>query len=117
MFRSTFLVHRTGTGPFQYPHNLKAECEKLGNKVKVAKYGSIEGTFLGIWPHAVWADKILALDTFSVGVPAVLAGKLLGKKTIVRVGGDFLWSAYVNRTGVSITLPEFYKSMPALNTK
>ena len=104
-------------GPFQYAHNLKAEFEKLGNKVKVAKYGSIEGTFLGIWPHAVWADKILALDTFSVGVPAVLAGKLLGKKTIVRVCGDFLWSAYVNRTGVSITLPEFYKSMPALNTK
>ncbi len=104
-------------GPFQYARNLEREFEALGHKVRVVKYGSVESSIVGIWPHVFWADKILALDTFSVGVPSVAAAKLFGKKVIVRVGGDFLWSAYINRTGEPITLPEFYRNMPKLNFK
>src|SRR3989344_3895390 len=104
-------------GPFQYAHNLEREFKKLGYEVRVAQYGSVEGSIFGIWKHAIWADKILALDTFSVGFPSVLAARLLWKKIIIRVGGDFLWSAYVNRTGESLTLPAFYKNMPKLSMK
>jgi len=50
-------------------------------------------------------------------MPSLFAAKLFGKKTIVRVGGDFLWSAYVNRTSEPLTLPAFYQKMPRLNLK
>src|SRR3989344_2486480 len=104
-------------GPFQYAHNLAQEFEKAGHEVRVVKYGSIERSILGIWPNIIWADKILALDTFSVGFASTLAAKIIRKKVTIRVGGDFMWSAYVNRTGRPLTLPEFYKELPELNTK
>lgn len=104
-------------GPAQYGPNLKSEFEKLGHEVKIAQYSSIESAFLKIWPSVLWADKIIALDTFSVGVPSVVAAKIFKKKIIVRVGGDFLWSAYVNRTSEPWTLPDFYQKMPKLNLK
>jgi len=104
-------------GPAQYAGNLKAEFEKIGHKVMVAKYGSIERSIIALWRQIIWADFILALDTFSVGFPSVLWAKVFRKKIIVRVGGDFLWSVYVNRTRKSLTLPGFYENMPKLNAK
>ena len=68
--------------------------------------------FLKILP-AVWqADLVIALDTFSVGLPAVLATRLLGKKVIIRTGGDFLWEDYIERTGEKVLFRNFY-----INTK
>jgi glycosyltransferase involved in cell wall biosynthesis len=104
-------------GPAQYAANLKAEFDKLGHVSRIVKYSSIEVSFLQIWPHVIWADSIVALDTFSVGVPGVLAAKILRKKIAIRIGGDFLWSAYVNRTGEPITLATFYDKIPRLNLK
>ncbi|MDP2641675.1 MAG: hypothetical protein Q8P21_00035, partial [bacterium] len=104
-------------GPAQYGLELKREFEKLGHEVRIAQFGSVESALLRIWPATIWADACLALDTFSVGMPSVLAGKIFGKKVIVRVGGDFLWSAYVNRTGEALTLPKFYERVPELNVK
>lgn len=64
--------------------------------------------FFKILP-AVWqSDLIIALDAFSVGFPAVLAARLLGKKMIIRTGGDFLWEWYVERTGEKVLLRNFY---------
>src|SRR3989344_5325714 len=85
-------------GPAQYALSLKTEFEKLGHRVKVAKYGTIEHSILALCHHVIWGDFILALDTFSVGFQSTLWAKVFRKKIIVRVGGDFLWSAYVNRT-------------------
>ena len=104
-------------GPAQYGLNLKEEFEKLGHKVKLVHYRSIESAFFKLLHQVLWADKVIALDTFSVGVPSVLASRLFGKKILVRVGGDFLWSAYVNRTSEPLTLPAFYQKMPRLNLK
>ncbi|OGM92029.1 MAG: hypothetical protein A3J09_02855 [Candidatus Zambryskibacteria bacterium RIFCSPLOWO2_02_FULL_51_21] len=104
-------------GPAQYGSNLKSEFEKLGHEVRLKQYGSVESALLKVWPDAFWADKILALDTFSVGLPSVIAAGLFRKKVIIRVGGDFVWSAYVNRTGKPLTLPAFYKNLPKLNFK
>ncbi len=104
-------------GPFQYGENLKNEFEKLGHEVRMQQYSSVEKALFKIWPDAVWAEKILALDTFSVGLPSVVASRLLGRKIIIRIGGDFLWSAYVNRTGEPISLPVFYKNLPEFNFK
>ncbi len=114
---TTGLGKRDIGGPFQYAHNLALEFERAGHKVRVQKYASIERSILGIWPHAIWADKILALDTFSVGFASTLVARILRKKVTIRVGGDFVWSAYVNRTGEPIVLPEFYRKLPELNAK
>ena len=104
-------------GPFQYAHNLEREFLARGHQVRVNKFGSIERSILGIWSGVIWADKILALDTFSVGFPSVLAAKIFRKEVIIRVGGDFVWSKYVNRVGDPMSLPDFYENLPKLNLK
>ncbi len=40
---------------------------------------------------------VVALDTYSVAFPAVLAAMLFRKKLVLRVGGDFLWEQYLER--------------------
>ena len=114
-------------GPAQYGENLQKVFQEVGHSVKLVSYGKTEKFlpiglrhlyfFLKILPRCLWANYVVTLDTFSVGLPSVVATRIFGKKVIVRVGGDFLWSAYVNRTGVPITLPEFYKNFPELNRK
>ena len=64
------------------------------------------------------ADFIFIPDTFSAAVPAVVVGKILRKKTIIRTGGDFLWEQYVERTGDLILLRNFYTTrLEKLNAK
>ena len=104
-------------GPSQYGPRLKEEFERLGHSVKIAQYGSIESALFRILPKVLWADRVIALDTFSVGVPSVLAAKCFGKKVVVRIGGDFLWESYVERTGEKITLKQFNSKLPKLNIK
>lgn len=106
-------------GPAQYAFNLAREFKALGHRVKVVKFASVRPWpsglrhllyFAKIWA-ALWrAEWCLALDTFSVALPAVLAARLLGKKIIIRTGGDFLWENYVERTGDLVLLKDFYET-------
>ncbi|MES2213799.1 MAG: glycosyltransferase family 4 protein [Patescibacteria group bacterium] len=113
-------------GPAQYAPNLASELKKLGHEVDVICYGVEKKLPVGIrhlWfferilPKVWNADLVLALDTFSVGVPSVAAANLLGKRSIVRVGGDFLWESYINRTKEKLPLPAFYESHPVFTIK
>lgn len=113
-------------GPAEYAKNLFEEFSAQGYKVKVLTY-KIEKKlpiiirhifyFLKIIFYIYKVDLIIALDTFSVGLPAVLAAKIFNKKIIVRVGGDFLWENYVETTGNLITLSDFYGNIPDLSLK
>jgi hypothetical protein len=104
-------------GPAQYAKEMKEAFERKGYSVKVLAYGLENKLPTGI-RHGLFflrslaafpgADLILALDTMSVGFPAALAAKLLRKKLIIRTGGDFLWEAYVERTGKKVLLKDFY---------
>lgn len=106
-------------GPAQYAKNLQEEFAKLGHQVLVLTYRLEHYLPTGI-RHAYFFGKIffaslffspdfiLALDTFSVGLPSVCAAKILNKKIIIRTGGDFLWEGYVERTGNLVLLREFY---------
>src|SRR3989344_9287231 len=114
---TTGLSYSDVGGPAQYSSMLKQEFERLGYSVRIAQYSSIESALLQIWPNAWWANCIIALDAFSVGVPSVLAAWLFGKRIIVRIGGDFLWESYVERTGEKITLKQFNYSIPKLSAK
>lgn len=63
--------------------------------------------FFACLKRAQSADAVLALDTVSVGLPAALAAKLLGKKLVVRVPGDYAWEQSRVRFGVTDELDAF----------
>src|SRR5436309_2301876 len=94
-------------GPAQYAKNLERVFTDLGHSVTVLTFGLEDNLptgvrhlffFFKILPKVFSADIICALDTFSVGLPAVLASQISGKKCVIRTGGDFLWEQYVERT-------------------
>lgn len=104
-------------GPAQYAKSLKEAFIKGGHSVEVKTFlledylpTGIKHVFffLKILPTILTSDFVLALDTFSVGLPSVLAGKILGKKVMIRTGGDFLWEQYVERTGKKVLFRNFY---------
>lgn len=106
-------------GPAQYAKELAEALRRAEHEVTVATYGRERQLPTG-WRHLAFGlkilnqvkntDVIIALDTFSVALPVVVAAKLLGKKVIIRVGGDFLWENYVERTGEKVLLRNFYQS-------
>ncbi len=113
-------------GPAQYGPRLKDAFVELGHEVRLIAYGFEKKLPIGlrhicfffkILPSVLWANKIIALDTFSVGVPAVMASRLIGRKIVIRIGGDFLWEAYTHRTSDMIPLTKFNTSMPKINLK
>lgn len=113
-------------GPAQYAKNLAKEFLNRGCKVKILAYKIEKKLPIGI-RHCFYffriifniyrTDLIISLDIFSVGLPAVLAAKIFRKKIIIRVGGDFLWETYVEKTGNLIKLKDFYHKKPKLPVK
>lgn len=114
-------------GPAQYAPNLTKEFTAMGHMVKTASYGRAERVLppglrhayflIKILPNVIWANSVITLDTFSVGIPSILAARLFGRKVVVRIGGDFLWESYVERTGNEITLKRFNSHIPQLGLK
>lgn len=106
-------------GPAQYAKNLKESFEKKDFGVSIKTY-TVEDKlptgvrhivfFLKIIPKIIFSNVVFTLDTYSVGFPSVLAGKIFGKKVIIRTGGDFLWEGYVERTRKKVLLRNFYIS-------
>jgi glycosyltransferase involved in cell wall biosynthesis len=113
-------------GPAKYAENLAGEFLSRGHNVKILAYRLEKKLPAGI-RHCfyfsrvifnIWrSDLIICLDMFSTGFPAVLAGKIFNKKTILRIGGDFLWETYVEKTGNLITLKDFYSQKLKLSFK
>jgi glycosyltransferase involved in cell wall biosynthesis len=106
-------------GPAEYAKNLKEAWEDQFHEVEVKVFSRFNFLptglrhlvyFLSILPAVHRADRVLILDTYSAALPAILATKLFGKKALLRTGGDFLWEAYVERTGDLVLLREFYST-------
>jgi glycosyltransferase involved in cell wall biosynthesis len=113
-------------GPAQYAKELADEFLRQGNEVTPLAYKLEKKIptglrhlfyFFRLFFNIKNIDLIIALDSFSVGLPAVLAAKIFRKKIIIRLGGDFLWESYVERSGNLITLKNFYETMPVLSKK
>lgn len=113
-------------GPAEYAKNIVEEFRSCGLAVKVFSYGAEKKMpivvrhifyFFRILPAVFSADFIIALDTFSVGLPAVLAAKIINKKIIVRVGGDFLWENYIESGEKQVSIKDFYKQSTRLSLK
>lgn len=104
-------------GPAKYAVNLEKEFKKLGHRVIVKSY-NVEHKLpivirhlyfmFKILPSVLWADRVITLDTLSTGVPTVFLTWIFRKKSIVRIGGDFLWEAYTERTQTRVKLINFY---------
>lgn len=104
-------------GPALYAEMLSRVWSREGHGVSVVSFGALKKFptgirhllyFIKLIPALMKADVVFALDTFSVALPAVILGHILRKQVIVRVGGDFLWEMYINRTKEPILLSEFY---------
>ncbi len=53
-------------------------------------------------------DAIYAFDHFSAGLPAALITRKFKKQLYIRVGGDFIWERYLDRTENLVTMRQFY---------
>src|SRR3989344_4043284 len=113
-------------GPSQYALNLEKAFTALGHQTVVVQYGALKKFPTGIrhmlyaWKllfRVVGADAIIGLDTYSVGLPAALVGRLTQVPLLIRIGGDFLWERHVERTGDLIPLPHFYNKRESWSRK
>jgi glycosyltransferase involved in cell wall biosynthesis len=113
-------------GPAEYARELFDSLLIQKYNVSVVTYGDLKKFptglrhilyFIKLVFDAFYADYIIALDMFSVGLPAVIFSKIFGKKIVLRVGGDFLWESYIERTKEQILLSEFYLAPRKLSTK
>lgn len=103
-------------GPATYSKLLYDELGKHGIKVEVANFGDhIDkpkvirhfSYFYELLQKAPDADLIYALDPVSVGLPALLASQVRGKKLVLRVAGDYAWEQGTQRFGVTDALGVF----------
>ncbi len=110
----------------QYAEGLKRALEKRGERVEVVSWSDFRHVprgirhvlyFYRVYIRAEDADFVLALDTWSVGLPAVIAARTRGIPCAVRIGGDFLWESFIERTKESVLLSEFYEKKRKLSLK
>ncbi len=104
-------------GPSEYSRQLYETLLVQNHEAHVVTYGELKRYptglrhilyFFHLCVDASDTDYVIAMDTFSVGLPAVLFAKLLSKKVVIRIGGDFLWEAWSDRTKHAVLLSEFY---------
>lgn len=106
-------------GPAEYAKNLAEVWKSQGYNVKVKVFSQFNFLpsgirhlvyFFYIIPSFLLSNYIFIIDTFSAALPATFLAWILRRKTVLRTGGDFLWEAYVERTGDKVLLTDFYKT-------
>ncbi|MEK7511142.1 MAG: hypothetical protein AAB582_02815 [Patescibacteria group bacterium] len=110
-----------------YARNLEREFSSRGMVVETHAYTPGVRAFPSGLRHLLYglrliipatrADVVFAIDTWSTGLPAVLVTLMVRRPLVVRVGGDFLWEQYVERTGEPVKLSEFYNTERTLSIK
>lgn len=105
-------------GPATYSYILKTELPKRGVEVEILSFGEVR-YLPKVLRHFVYflkavkkgrdADIIFAQDPVSVGLLAFLAAKILRKKFLLKIVGDYAWEQGVQRFGVKESLDEFLK--------
>lgn len=103
-------------GPATYSKLLFEELPKRGIQTAVLSFGEVRrlpklirhiSFFFKIISQHHDVDLIFAQDTVSVGLPSLLAAKLLGKRVFIRVPGDYAWEQSVQRFGVKENIDDF----------
>ena len=93
-------------GPATYSKLLADELSKHNFNVSVLSFGEVRKLpkilrhivyFFKVWHRGKKADIIFAQDPVSVGLPAVLAAKILRKKFLLKIVGDYAWEQFQAR--------------------
>ena len=113
-------------GPATYSKLLYDELPKRGHSVEVLSFGEVRGLpkiirhtiyFFKVLNRGRKCDIIFAQDTVSVGLPAMIASKILRKKFLIRVAGDYAWEQAVQRFGVREGVDEFQSKKYGLSVE
>ena len=112
----TGIYPPTPGGPATYTKLLEDELPKKGFDISVVTFDSVRHLPKGI-RHIVFIFKILqagkhvdvlyAQDPVSVGFPTYIASKIIKKKYVLKVVGDYAWEQGRQRFGVVDLLDEF----------
>jgi len=103
-------------GPATYGKLLVEELPKHNFQVSVLSFGSVRrlpkilrhlAYFFKVLRAGRKADIIFAQDPVSVGLPSALAAKILRKRFILKIVGDYAWEQSVQKFGVKDLLDEF----------
>lgn len=106
-------------GPATYSKILFEELPKHGIEAEVLSFDEVRhlpkifrhlAYFFKIVLRSRGCDIIFAQDPVSVGLPAVLAAKIFGKRFFLKVVGDYAWEQGVQRYGVTELLDDFIKT-------
>ncbi|MDP2705047.1 MAG: glycosyltransferase family 4 protein [Patescibacteria group bacterium] len=113
-------------GPATRTALLEKKFPELGFPISIAKFGDVL-RFPKIVRHIFYfflvlfkgirADIILAQDPVSVGLPSLFAAKILRKKFVLIIVGDYAWEQGSQRSGVTDLLDAFsteYDKYPLL---
>lgn len=103
-------------GPATYSKLLHDRLPAHGHSVMIVNFGAVlhlpkiirhVAYFFMLCFRARGADIVYAQDPVSVGLPAMLAVKILRKKFVLKVVGDYAWEQGVLRAGVTDDLSVF----------
>lgn len=105
-------------GPATYSKLLFDELPKRGIDVEVLSFDEVI-KYPKLIRHFIYFFKVLSRsrgceiiylqDPASVGLPGILASKLLGKKAVLKIVGDYAWEQGSQRFGVKDSLDVFCK--------
>jgi glycosyltransferase involved in cell wall biosynthesis len=105
-------------GPALYAQGVERALIKMGHEASLVIFSPLKKYPSGI-RHLLYtwklfrmtrgADAIFAFDTYSAGVPASLVARMRRIPLVIRIGGDFVWECYIERTGELIPLTDFYQ--------
>lgn len=106
-------------GPATYTVFLERCLPSHGVKTLVVPFGTVRA-YPKLLRHFLYLGKLLqrgkraqviyALDTVSVGVPALIASCILRKPFYLRVPGDYAWEQGQQRSRLTVTLNEYLKT-------
>lgn len=82
----------------------KARVVSVKQANKVFRYLAYLGL---LFKYAREVDVVYAMGPVNAGLPALLAARLLGKKFVVKVVGDYAWEQSFQRFGVTELIDEF----------
>ncbi len=103
-------------GPATYSKLLADELPKHGIKTEVLSFSSVRHLpkiirhflyFFKVLKRGRRADIVFSQDPASVGLPSLIAAKILRKKFILKIVGDYAWEQGMQRFGVKDLLDDF----------
>jgi glycosyltransferase involved in cell wall biosynthesis len=115
---TTGIYPPDGGGPATYSKLLYEELPKHNIQTEILSFGSVRHLpklirhffyFCKVLKKGRKTDIIFSQDPVSVGLPSLIAAKILRKKFVLKIVGDYAWEQGMQRFGVKDLLDDFFK--------